>query len=422
MDFKFIHASDIHLDSPLVGLEQYEGAPVSYVRGATRRALENLVDLALAEEVDFVVIAGDLYDGNWRDYNTGLFFVSQMARLNQAGIGVCMVRGNHDAASQITHRLRLPDNCTDFPTTRPDTVILASLGVAIHGQGFPHAACYEDLSQNYPEPNGNYFHIGLLHTSANGRPGHDSYAPSDLNYLKNKGYNYWALGHVHRAEVLAEDPWIVFPGNVQGRHIREEGAKGCALVTVTGDGVQVEHRPLDVLRWRHCSVDVSGAHNYDQVLEVVLDSMDTELAQSEGRCLALRMVLSGACPIHSQLVGDVDQLGANIRALAVDRGPDSLWVEKVKVKTHPVSWGRQALEHHPVASLLAYFEEFGRDEEFLLQLAEELVREANALPAEVFAEEEEDWTNPRFLAELLPHASEIIRSRLLQREGLDHED
>src|SRR3972149_747737 len=113
---KFIHVADIHLDSPLRGLERYEGAPVAELRGATREALESLVRVSLEERVDFVLIAGDVYDGDWRDYNTGLFFARQMTRLREAGIPVLLIRGNHDAASQITRELRLPENVNRFST------------------------------------------------------------------------------------------------------------------------------------------------------------------------------------------------------------------------------------------------------------------------------------------------------------------
>ena len=109
---KFIHAAYVHLDSPLRGLERYEGAPVDEIRGATRRALENLFELAIDREVDFVLIAGDLYDGDWKDHNTGLFFVKQAARLHEASIPIYMISGNHDAANRMTRSLRMPDNVT----------------------------------------------------------------------------------------------------------------------------------------------------------------------------------------------------------------------------------------------------------------------------------------------------------------------
>ena len=134
--WKFIHAADIHLDSPLHGLERYEGAPVQEIRNATRRAFDNLIELAVVEDVAFILLSGDLYDGDWKDYNTGLYFVERMGRLREAGIRVFMVAGNHDAASQISKHLRLPDNVTLFSTKNPEQVILDDLNVALYGPGF----------------------------------------------------------------------------------------------------------------------------------------------------------------------------------------------------------------------------------------------------------------------------------------------
>jgi len=145
--FRFIHAADIHLDSALQGLERYEGAPVDEIRSATRRAVDNLVELAIDEEVDFVLMAGDLYDGDWKDYNTGLYFSERMGRLREANVRVFMIAGNHDAASQITKHLRLPDNVTVFSTRSPERVLVEELSVAIHGQGFINRAVTDDLSQ-----------------------------------------------------------------------------------------------------------------------------------------------------------------------------------------------------------------------------------------------------------------------------------
>ena len=175
--FKFLHAADIHLDSPLRGLDRYEGAPADQIRGATRRAFENLVEVALREEVALVVLAGDLYDGDWRDFNTGLFFVKQMARLKEAGIPAYAVSGNHDATSRITRRLPLPENVHVFPTGEATTVRLEGVDVAIHGQSFAEQCTTEDLAKNYPAAVSGVFNLGVLHTSMTGRDGHGSYAP-----------------------------------------------------------------------------------------------------------------------------------------------------------------------------------------------------------------------------------------------------
>jgi DNA repair exonuclease SbcCD nuclease subunit len=300
--FKFIHAADIHLDSPLRGLEQYDGAPVEQIRRATRQALANLVELAIAEQVAFVLFAGDLYDGDWRDYNTGLFFAAQMTKLREVGIHAFLIAGNHDAASQVTRYLRLPDNVAMLSVQHPQTVHLAAFDVALHGQGFEKRVVTDDLSMAYPKPDPHLFNIGLLHTSVDGREGHEPYAPCSIAGLRSKGYDYWALGHVHRREVLRQEPWIVFPGNIQGRHVREPGAKGCTLVTVQANEViAAEQRDLDVLRWSICTVDVSGAQTADDVVDHVHRALRHEWMTGNNRPLAVRARLIGACQAHADL-------------------------------------------------------------------------------------------------------------------------
>jgi hypothetical protein len=151
---RFVHAADLHIDSPLRGLERYEGAPVELIRGATRRAVEHLVDMCLRENAKLLVLSGDLYDGDWRDYSTGLFFCRQMARLREADVTVVWIRGNHDAASRLTQHLRPPENVHELSHSRPVTLELQidEVPVAVHGQGFPKAKVVDDLSERYPPP------------------------------------------------------------------------------------------------------------------------------------------------------------------------------------------------------------------------------------------------------------------------------
>ena len=332
--FTFIHAADIHLDSPLRGLELAEDAPLDQIRGATRRAFDNLVELAIGEHVAFVLIAGDLYDDDWKDFNTGLFFNQRMVRLKEAGIKVFIVSGNHDAASQISKTLRLPDNVHLFSTRKPETLILEELEVAIHGQSFASRSVTEDLSGNFPRAVGKHFNIGLLHTALTGREGHAPYAPCTLDGLKAKGYHYWALGHVHQREVVNETPWIVFPGNIQGRHIRETGSKGCTLVTVDGGEVtQIEHQPLDVLCWQRCLVDVSDCQNVDEVYEQTQACLEKALAAGDGRPVIARLELHGSSPVHQKLQAQGAYLSEEFRNLALDLGGQGLWLERVRFKT-----------------------------------------------------------------------------------------
>ena len=416
---KYIHAADIHLDSPLHGLERYEGAPVEEIRSATRRAFDNLIDLAIEEEVEFVLLAGDLYDGDWKDYNTGLYFMGRMERLQEAGIRVFMVAGNHDAASQITKHLRLPDNVTMFSTRTPERVVLDDLGVAIVGQGFATRAVTEDLSQAYPQGEPHLFNIGLLHTCLDGKPGHEPYAPCSVDGLRSKGYQYWALGHVHKREEVSRDPWIVFPGNIQGRHIREAGPKGCSLVTVdNGDIVAVEHRDLDVMRWSFCELDVTGAETVDDIYSLVRDELQTALDDADGRPVAVRLVLKGSCSAHRKLHAGQEHWLQEYRALANGLGGAGVWLEKVSVKTTPsVSADEVIARDDALGGLLRAIRDMELDGDALEVLASEISALRQKLPVEILSGEEPyDPASLEQLKHTLEDIKELLVNRLLSME------
>ena len=169
---RFLHAADIHLDSPLKGLAKHDGSAAESIRTATRAALDQLVGLAIDEQVSFLIIAGDLYDGDWRDYRTGLFFASQMGRLYGAGIPVYLLHGNHDARSQITRRLTLPGNVHVFGSRKPQSFEIDGLNVFLHGQSFRQRDVTDNLALNYPKPVPGAFNIGVLHTGLGGMGGH----------------------------------------------------------------------------------------------------------------------------------------------------------------------------------------------------------------------------------------------------------
>ena len=229
---RFIHAADLHLDSPLTGLRERAGSRAEDLAGATQRAFREMIQFAIDEKVDLVLIAGDIFDGDWSDYKSGLEFIAGLADLDKAGIRVAMIRGNHDAANKMSRRLQWPKNTFEFRSRSPETHVIDELGVAIHGQSFPNGAVPQNLAQNYPTARGDLFNIGLLHTSGSGPSAHVTYAPCSVADLTAKEYDYWALGHVHTRRLLCESPPIVFPGNLQGRHINEPGERGFMLVTV----------------------------------------------------------------------------------------------------------------------------------------------------------------------------------------------
>ena len=416
---RFLHAADIHLDSPLRGLERYEGAPVEEIRSATRRAFDNLVELATEEEVDFVLLVGDLYDGDWKDYNTGLYFVERMGRLREAGIRVFIVAGNHDAASQITRHLRLPDNVTLFSTRKPQRVVLEDLNVRICGQGFATRAVTDDLSEAYPQGDPQLFNIGLLHTCLDGKPGHEPYAPCSVDGLRSKGYQYWALGHVHKREEVSQDPWIVFPGNIQGRHIRESGPKGCTLVTVENQEIaEVEHRDLDVMRWSLCELDVSASETMDDIYEQVREGLQSALDSAEGRPVAARLILQGACSAHSTLHAGRERWTQEYRALATGLSGAGIWLEKVSIKTRPSSSFEEALERDDALSgLLRAIRDLELDASALEDLADDIPALRQKLPVELLGGDDPyDPTKPETLKESLEDIKELLVNRLLTTE------
>ncbi|MGI8557759.1 MAG: metallophosphoesterase family protein [Solirubrobacteraceae bacterium] len=408
---KLLHAADLHLDSPMRGLVAYEEAPVDDLRLATRVALGNLVDAAVDEAVDAVLLAGDIFDGDWPHYGTGVHFVAEMGRLREAGIPVVLVTGNHDAESKLTKSLRLPDNVRVLDTRRPETVTFEELGLAVHGQGYATPAVLEDLSARYPPPIPDLINVGLLHTSADGRPGHERYAPCSVGALAARGYSYWALGHVHQREVLHADPAIVFPGNLQGRGLRETGAKGATLIELGHDGtIRFEHRVLDCVRWELISIDAGGCAARDDVCERVATAVRKSSHDAGDRLLAARVVIAGVTDAHSALVADDERLLYDVVAAAADVAGERAWIEGVKVQTT----ASRELAHggdDAVGELIQELEELAGSEGSMTELVDALAPLAKVLPAAVLAEF--DPTDPETVRALMADVSRSLPVALL---------
>lgn len=417
---RFIHAADLHIDSPLRGLSRYEGAPVERLRNATRQALEALVDLALEEQVEFVILAGDLYDRDWQDFHTGLFFREQMVRLHKTGIRVFIVQGNHDAQGVISKQLPLPDNVYVFSSRKAETVTLDNLGVAIHGHSFSERAVPDDLVPDYPAPVTGYFNIGILHTSLIGAPGHDTYAPTNAATLINKGYDYWALGHIHARQVINESPRIVFPGNLQGRHAKETGAKGCELVTVEADKLSASFVALDVVRWHQIPVALNGVAKLSEVTERSRTAMTEAASEAPDRLHAIRITLSGVTSLHSLEAQTPGTLAAAVQAAAQDITHSEIWVEKVRTNiSSPIDRQQAALGEDAIAELIRLVDNLTADKEALKDWAQAALQEVlDNLPQEI-VEDPDKEDIPRLddtlnLQSLLQEAEATVLARLSQ--------
>jgi DNA repair exonuclease SbcCD nuclease subunit len=333
VNFTFLHAADLHLGSPLTGLAMKDADVARRFAAASREAFSELVSQAIAVKVAFVLIAGDLYDGDWKDTAIGLFFNREVARLARAGIPVLVIRGNHDAESEISRAVPLPDAVVEFSTRKAETHRIDALQVAIHGRGFAERAAIDNLARTYPAPVPGWFNIGMLHTSCEGHAAHAVYAPCTVQELVGRGYDYWALGHVHDFAVLHQDPWVVYPGNLQGRNVRECGSKGAVLVDVADGRVAgVRRLEVDRARWLHLAIDVSDIAEESVLLAAVRAALQEPLGGAGGRMTALRVSLSGRTPLHGHLKLRGTELRDDIQAL-VDHVHDDAWLESLKIAT-----------------------------------------------------------------------------------------
>ncbi len=394
--FRFLHAADIHLDSPMKGLSTQTDEMAERIRSATGQALDRLVTHAIGESVNFVIIAGDLYDGDWRDFGTGLFFTRQMARLRSREIPLFLLHGNHDAASQITKQLELPDNVRVFGSRKAQTFELKELGVALHGRSFARRDISDNLVPGYPGPTPDCFNIGVLHTGLGGASGHENYAPCTLNDLVNKGYDYWALGHIHQASVRHEFPHVVFPGNLQGRHIRETGPKGAQMVTVT-DGEITESNTVvcDVVRWSVLRVDVGGAADLGDVRDLVRNALGDAVAEeADGRLLVCRVELAGRSEIHDQIIASHEQILADARGATHDLGVDVACIEKVDIGTVPARQpGAEAIADSVLWDMQQWFQDARNDAALRDEIKKDIAGLVSQLPHDVRAEADEPMLN-----------------------------
>lgn len=424
---KFIHTADIHLDSPLRGLSSYADAPADRLRTATRDAFRNLVTHAIEEQVDFMVIAGDVYDGDWKDFNTGLFFVGQMGRLRQAGIPVFLLYGNHDAESEMTRGLELPDNVHAFPSRKAQTFRIDDKRVALHGRSFKVAATTESLLPDYPDPVAGWLNIGVLHTALEGNAAHARYAPCSVAELQAKGYQYWALGHVHEHWVQRGAVTIAYPGNLQGRHIREQGARGALLVSAEdGEITGVDRLEVDVLRWLALEVDINEVADRRGAIRAAGQALEQALAGTPSQLtLAVRVVFKGQSAAHSALIADEGQLRQELIGQAVAFDADRVWIEKVRVASEapdtviaPSEEGAQgALDE--LASLALAAKD---DPDFVQSLQDDWLAMLEKLPHDLLLASPELQALRQDPLSQVPdrvrQAAALVMGRLLQRNGV----
>jgi len=343
MTFRFIHTADIHLDSPLKSLALRNKELAEVIANATRQVLVRIVDLCLSENVDALLIAGDLYDGSQTSMKTARFLASQLRRLSDAQISVFIIRGNHDAESKITRELTLAEHVHVF-SSKAEAVVFTPVNdahtdpdqcIVIHGVSFkkPHAP--SSLLPSFKQPTPGAINIGMMHTSLDGSPPHDPYAPCSLTDLLHHGYNYWALGHIHKRTVHHTDQCtVVMPGIPQGRDIGESGIKSVTLVTINDDkSIVTDEHSLAIAQFEETIIELDDSHDWQAAIDAVIDNIQQSANDSHADLLVARAILKGQTSLTWQLRRDTDLFTNEIEA-RLD-GDEHHWIDKIVIKCEP---------------------------------------------------------------------------------------
>lgn len=321
---KILHTADLHLDSPLKSLALRDEDLSKKVRTASRSALTRIVETAISEAVVAVLIAGDLFDGAERSARTAAFLMLQIERLREHGIRVFYVKGNHDAENPLTGELSLPDNVHVFDGRGGKMQLTED--VYVHGVSFANRHAPESLLPKFHAPVEGAINIAMLHTSLAGAEGHDPYAPCAVADLSAAGFDYWALGHVHRRQIHSETPWIVMPGMPQGRDIGEHGSKSATLLTIDKE-IKIEEVPTSVVEFMQIRVDTTDIDSDDELRDVLRRIMRETSRNLASESAVIRLEITGHTRRHWQILRDQDVWRETAAQYARQTG--TLWLDKV---------------------------------------------------------------------------------------------
>lgn len=334
--FRFLHTGDLHLDSPFVGLTREAPASVADVlREATLRSWKAIVQLALEQHVDFLLVAGDVFEQANHTLRGQIAFRDGLAELALAGIASFVVTGNHDPLSgwepsvawpELAHRFPAR-NITSKPVVRNGEEIARVYGVSYHVRDVT-----ANLATRFHRDPDVPFAIGLLHTNVGAEEGAGNYAPCTMADLRAADMDYWALGHIHRHRILADGrPTVVYCGNPQGRDPGEAEPRGCYVVTVDDAGdIHPEFHPADVVRWQLLDVSIAGIVGEEALIERVVQAADDARIATE-RSMVARITLTGGGPLHRSLARP--GLRADVHTLAQEQLRETepfAWIESIR--------------------------------------------------------------------------------------------
>ncbi|MFS0634641.1 DNA repair exonuclease [Mesobacillus foraminis] len=298
----FLHCADLHLDSPMTGLKHLPERIFKRLQESTFNSFTNIVNIAIKAEADIMIIAGDIFDGEDRSLRAQARFRKEMERLNDQGIPVYVIHGNHDHLGGKWPKLELPENVHVFASEVEMKQYVKEDGtiVNLYGFSYPKRHLTERWINQYQKFGEADFHIGLLHGNTDGASEHGNYAPFSLTELQDKQFDYWALGHIHKRKVLSNDPPAIYPGNPQGRNRKETGSKGAYLGELSEGGAQYEFIEANDVKWLELWIDAASSKSSSELYDLCIQSMDK--VRSEGVGIVLTMEISGSGNLSKEAV------------------------------------------------------------------------------------------------------------------------
>lgn len=313
---RFIHTADLHLDSPLKSLAARNDALADIISQASRSVLRTLVDRSIDLQIDALLIAGDLFDGDQRDVKTAMVLQREMRRLQKAGIPVFIIKGNHDAQAQLLGVLDFPDNVYVFDGKggKNGRRYFAEERAMVHGVSFANRKAPNSLLPKFGKPEPNCFNIGMLHTSLTGADGHNNYAPCTVHELVDMGYDYWALGHIHKRTVHHKQPAVVMPGNPLGRHINEDGERSVSLVTLEqGQTPLIETINVAPVQFERIVISLEGFDDPRSAHEFIVDRINQRRDELDVQHLIFRVQLQGSSDLAFRYHRDEQSMLTQLR-------------------------------------------------------------------------------------------------------------
>lgn len=340
----FIHAADLHLDSPMTGLKHLPPAIFQKLQESTFAAFTKIVDSAISLAVDFVILAGDLFDGEDRSIRAQTRFRKEMERLEECGIPVFAVHGNHDHMEGSWVQMQMPDNVHIFSHEVEVVKHIAANGTSVHLYGFsyPKRHVAERMIDQYTRKDGADLHIGILHGHFEGSSEHDQYAPFRLNDLLEKGFDYWALGHIHKREILYQQPPVIYPGNIQGRNRKETGPKGCYIVELDESGAKTEFLDAAAVIWEEAQIDASNSESFQDIYNVCKNLLEEKRKSSKGTILNMT-INNVSLPVHEAKSIANGELLESLQEHEIEE-ETFVWISALTVNEQRM-WNKEKLAH-----------------------------------------------------------------------------